>query len=432
MYDLRGNPGGDVEFADNMVQLFKPDFEPFGDRYLMNPITQNIFVNKKDPNVDPYAKPGKRPRPGKRLSQTVASAVFFSPTRWSLQTPLVRPMSALWESSMMQGATLPVKYSPVESRDTVPEPYLEKMFPFSQELTSGPKTYANTLTVGVTQTVRTGLYNGQDIEDAGIKTDTVVRPQWSDLQFGSPTNTQYDRIAESLARTGQENGQSKLHFVCEPFSIEKPINGFLLEVEAAVSADAITLGNSPIIIVGKTAGEQVLKTKRNVRIIPSDENHMKISTREFIFEGTSDSVGLYQSPTTAPADGWNNLKGPWMIGNGIQYAKNIDSSIEAFFSAPIGTKINIGIDVTLDSALGHDFLYLSVKSSDSVDDLITSPKSRYTTEMRNGISGWSMVVKETFPFITKSEQFSVALRFTSDGIVEFTGATIKLFTVSAA
>ncbi|KAH6593546.1 hypothetical protein BASA50_007260 [Batrachochytrium salamandrivorans] len=159
---------------------------------------------------------------------------------------------------------------------------------------------------------------------------------------------------------------------------------------------------------------------------------MKISTREFIFEGTSDSVGLYQSPTTAPADGWNNLKGPWMIGNGIQYAKNIDSSIEAFFSAPIGTKINIGIDVTLDSALGHDFLYLSVKSSDSVDDLITSPKSRYTNEMRNGISGWSMVVKGTFPFTTKSEQFSVALRFTSDGIVEFTGATIKLFTVSAA
>ncbi|KAH6580979.1 hypothetical protein BASA61_009303 [Batrachochytrium salamandrivorans] len=39
IYDLRGNPGGDAKFADSMVQLFKPDFEPFGDRYLMNKIT---------------------------------------------------------------------------------------------------------------------------------------------------------------------------------------------------------------------------------------------------------------------------------------------------------------------------------------------------------------------------------------------------------
>ncbi|KAH9263994.1 hypothetical protein BASA83_012576 [Batrachochytrium salamandrivorans] len=265
IYDLRGNPGGDVEFADNMVQLFKPDFEPFGDRYLMNPITQNIFVNKKDPNGH-------------------GAGTIFG------------------EDGQTGGAGATVKKLDPFLIRASPDDF--KKFPFSQELTSGPKTYANTLTVGVTQTVRTGLYNGQDIEDAGIKTDTVVRPQWSDLQFGSPTNTQYDRIAESLARTGQER-------------------------------------SDPIIIVGKTAGEQVLKTKRNVRIIPSDENHMKISTREFIFEGTSDSVGLYQSPTTAPADGWNNLKGPWMIGNGIQYAKNIDSSIEAFFSAPIGTKINI-------------------------------------------------------------------------------------------
>ncbi|KAH6573469.1 hypothetical protein BASA60_006017 [Batrachochytrium salamandrivorans] len=50
MYDLRGNSGGDVDFADNMVQLFKPDFEPFGNRYLMNKITQNIFFDGEDPN----------------------------------------------------------------------------------------------------------------------------------------------------------------------------------------------------------------------------------------------------------------------------------------------------------------------------------------------------------------------------------------------
>ncbi|KAH6590556.1 hypothetical protein BASA50_009275 [Batrachochytrium salamandrivorans] len=117
-------------------------------------------------------------------------------------------------------------------------------FPFSQELTSGSITYTNTLTVSVTQTVRTGRYNGQTIEDVGIETEIIVRPQWSDLQPDPTTNTQYDRIAERLARTGQENGQSV----------------------------------------------QVLKTKRNVRTIPTNDKYMKISTRGFTFTGTSDSL----------------------------------------------------------------------------------------------------------------------------------------------
>ncbi|KAH6596350.1 hypothetical protein BASA61_003500 [Batrachochytrium salamandrivorans] len=56
MYDLRGNSGGDVKFANSMVQLF------------------------------------------------------------NLQTPLARLISAPWESSMMEGATLHVKNFPVEFR----------------------------------------------------------------------------------------------------------------------------------------------------------------------------------------------------------------------------------------------------------------------------------------------------------------------------
>ncbi|KAH6597451.1 hypothetical protein BASA50_004368 [Batrachochytrium salamandrivorans] len=56
MYELRGNSGGNVRFANSLVQLFKPDFEPFGDCYLMNQITYNLFVDGQDPNVDSYVK----------------------------------------------------------------------------------------------------------------------------------------------------------------------------------------------------------------------------------------------------------------------------------------------------------------------------------------------------------------------------------------
>ncbi|KAH6600496.1 hypothetical protein BASA50_002241 [Batrachochytrium salamandrivorans] len=464
MYELRGNSGGNVRFANSMIRLFKSDFEPFGDRYLMNQITHNVFVEGKDPNVDQYAKAWKEDEPNSRYSN-----VLFSNSVESVNTlgqAYVRPMGVL--NNAMCYSSCEVFSGSIQGHDPTlirasPDDF--KKFPFSQELTSGSTTYTNTLTVGFTQVVRTGRYKGQDIENVGIETDIVVRPRWSDLRSYFTTNSQYDRIAASLARIGQKNGQSKLHFVCEPFAIEKPINGFPLEVEAAgiyefivfqadgttvaakkrrslvtkkqkfsipVSTVGSALGNSHITIVGKTAGKQVLKTIRNVRIIPSDENHMKIITPEFTFTGLSDSVGLYQSPTTAPGNGWNNLNGPWMIGNGVKYVSKIDSSIEAFFTAPIGTEINIGIDVTLDTEHGFDFLYLSVKSSGGIEDFLLSSKSRDGTKTFNGVSGRNMVVKGTGLFITKSEKFSVSLKFTSNWFIEFTGATINSFTVSAA
>ncbi|KAH9244864.1 hypothetical protein BASA81_017696 [Batrachochytrium salamandrivorans] len=486
IYELRGNSGGDVDFADSMVQLFKPDFQPFGDRCLMNKITQNIFVDNKDPNVNPFAKAWQETKENSRFSSVVFTSSVESVN--TLGQAYLRPMGVLNDarcysscevfSGAIQGhgagtifgedertgggGAAVLKLDPFLIRAS--PTYFQK-FPFSQELTSGSKTHTNTLSVGITQTIRTGLYKGQDIEDVGIKTDTVFRPRWSDLQPNPTTNTQYDRIAERLARIGQENGQSKLHFVSEPFEIETPVGKFSLKVEAAgiyeftvfqadgktiiakkkkwastkkqkftipVSTVGSALGNNRITIVGKTAGVQVLKTNRNVRTIPTNGNYMKISNRGFIFEGLSDSVGLYQSPTTASKNGWNNLKGPWMIGNGIKYVKDVDSSIEAFFTAPVGTKINIGIDVTLDSEPDCDFLHLSVKSSDGVEDFLLSSKSHDGTKTFDGISGRKKSVRKIIPFTTKSKRFSVSLRFTSDKATEFTGATIRSFTVFAA
>ncbi|KAH9271847.1 hypothetical protein BASA83_005949 [Batrachochytrium salamandrivorans] len=451
IYELRGNSGGNVEFANSMVQLFKPDFQPFGNCYLMNEITQNIFVDGEDPNVDIFAKAWQETKEGSRFTN-----VFFLNSVESANTlgqAYLRPMGVLNDarcyssceifSGSIQGhgagsifgedkqtggggATI-VKLDPYLVRAS---PTYFKKFPFSKELASGSKTYANTLTVGVTQAIRTGRYNGQGIEDVGIEPDTVFRPQWSDLQPNPPTNTQYDRIAESLARIGKKNGQSKLHFVCEPFEIETPLGRFSLEVESAgiekfivlqadgktviakkkkwsftkkqkfsisVSAAGSALGNNRITIVGKTAGVQVLKTIRNVRIIPTNDKYMKISTREFIFEDISDSVGLYQSPTTAPADGWNNLKGKWMIGNGIKYAKNIDSFLEAFFTSPVGTKINIGLNAVFDTVPGCDFLYLSVKSSGGVEDFLIRSKSMMAKRRSMGSLEGKRLSEKPFP-----------------------------------
>ncbi|KAH6578675.1 hypothetical protein BASA61_000140 [Batrachochytrium salamandrivorans] len=271
---------------------------------------------------------------------------------------------------MMQGATLPVKYSLVASRDTVLEPSLEKTkrtggggatvmkldpflirasptyfkkFPFSQELTSGSKTYANTLSVGVTQTIRTGLYNGQDIED--------LRP----LVFDEFTVFQADGKTVALNKKSGPTNKTK--------------------VSIPVSAAGSALGNNRITIVGKTAGKQVLKTNRNASLIPLDSTNPQLPRL---------------------GNGWNNLKGPWMIGNGVKYVKDVDSSIEAFFTAPVGTKINIGLDVALDTEPGCDFLYLSVKSSAVLKTSSLAPRAVMAPRRSMG-SLEGKDVKRTFP-----------------------------------
>ncbi|KAH9268101.1 hypothetical protein BASA83_009490 [Batrachochytrium salamandrivorans] len=182
IYDLRGNPGGDAKFADSMVQLFKPDFEPFGDRYLMNKITHSLVADGKNPD---------------------------------------KPISG-----------------------------------FSLE-----------------------------VEAAGIEEFTVFQAD-----------------GKTVAAKQRSRATTKRRKFAIPVST----------VGSARSGKAI----SPLL--ARLQGKQVLKTKRNVRIIPTDNKYMKISTSGFTFSGLSDSVGLYQSSTTAPADGWNNLKGKWMIGTGCQ------------------------------------------------------------------------------------------------------------------
>ncbi|KAH6563184.1 hypothetical protein BASA50_000995 [Batrachochytrium salamandrivorans] len=91
-----------------------------------------------------------------------------------------------------------------------------------------------------------------------------------------------------------------------------------------------------------------------------------------------------------------------MTGNGFRYASDVDSSLDAFFTSPVGTKINIGLDVALDTEPGCDFLYLSVKSSGGVEDFLLRSKSLGGKKTFNGISGENMIVKRAFPLIPKS------------------------------
>ncbi|KAH9273227.1 hypothetical protein BASA83_004516 [Batrachochytrium salamandrivorans] len=456
MFDLRGNSGGDTEFANNMVQLFKPDFQPFGHRYLMNKITFNLFVDGEDPNADIYAKAWKETEPNSRFTK-----VFFPN---SVEHPGTRCWNHLWrrQTDWCGGAAV-MELDPFLVTAS-PDDF--QKFPFSQELTSGSTTTRKyTPQLASSGCSHWSLRMVKPLRMAVITADTVFRPRWSDLQPNPTTNTQYDRIAEktclvlvrrmvravcilSLSHLRSEKPIGNSHWKLRPLVLRNSPCSRLMErllslkkevglhqktkVSIPVSAAGSTLGNNRITIVGKTAGKQVLKTNRNVRTIPTNGNYMKISTLGFIFEGISNSVGLYQSSATAPADGWNNLKGPWMIGTVSSMVKMSILPLRLSSLLPLAPRSML-VSMSL-STLSPDMIASTCLSrgSGGVEDFLLRSKSRDGTKTFDGISGRKRSVRKIIPFTTKSKRFSVSLRFTSDEVVEFAGATINSFTVSAA
>ncbi|XJO73058.1 hypothetical protein BDV3_004092 [Batrachochytrium dendrobatidis] len=292
--------------------------------------------------------------------------------------------------------------------------------------------------------------------------DIVVRARWSDLQPNSTTNTQYDRIADNLSRIGKANGQADTMFVAEPLTMEAYLGDFKFGAEvsgiedititsddgkkvfgtqkltldhhnATISSPSIAndIGTQRIAIIGSTKGKQIVKTYRTVRVVPTDEQRVHIATTPFTFNGKSTSVGLFNSAETAPGDGWNLNNGKWIVGNGTLYNNNVVTSFEVFMTAPVGTQVSLNLDVNLDCEKEFDYLGLLTKSDNKETPLITTT-SRLTGRLIPGTSGQNTVVKGAYPFTTTTENFSVILRFTSDRVTGFKGATINSFTASAA
>ncbi|KAL5035548.1 hypothetical protein RTP6_003226 [Batrachochytrium dendrobatidis] len=428
VFELRGNPGGSILFANSLPQLFKPDFDSFGKicpRHLVK-VWNESPADSRYTNIGPfnsfeaansYGQVYTKPMGVFTDGNCFSACDLFSANIQGHEAGTVfgeDGLTGAGGANILDVDPALVIYSPTDFQ----------RFPFSLELTNPAtgSTYANMLSVGIRQSVRNGKYDGQLIEDTGIKSDIVVRANWSDLQPNSTTNTQYDRIADNLSRIGKTNGQADTMFVAEPFSIEANMGEFKLGAEVSGIED---------ITITSDDGKKVLATQKltsdhhNVTIssksidLPycsrcaTDEQRVHIATTPFTFNGTSTSVGLFNNAETAPGDGWNLNNGKWIVGN-------------------VGTQVSLNLDVNLDCEKEFDYLGLLTKSDNKETPLITTT-SRLTGRLIPGVSGKDAVVKGAYPFTTTTEKFSVILRFTSDRIGgAFKGATINSFTASAA
>ncbi|KAH6579358.1 hypothetical protein BASA60_003315 [Batrachochytrium salamandrivorans] len=358
------------------------------------------------------------------------------------------------------------------------DPYDFSAIPMQDVLASGGgSTYANQITVGIVQFVRGGAYHPQLIEDQGVQSDIVVRPYLSDLLGGSNSaddgrNSQLDRISDALVAAELKRGLPPLHFVAEPFIMVASTSGLVFEVKSKGMSDIAVylstdtrrsavlaahhvsqigtlsrfnlsckplqthLGARRITLLGHVStGQLVVETHRVVRTEPRVSDRFQLGLgRPFELSTAYPSsafVGVYNLGVASRAsDGWTVRSKPqhhntsmtervWSIGTGAEYANNVDSSLDVFFQAVVGTQIQITVNATVDVEPGFDFVYLSISSDMGGDGGAGRTDTQLLTSVVNGVqlvgdSERHGTLARVFHFTVASPLFTVGFRFVSD------------------
>ncbi|KAL2919749.1 hypothetical protein HK105_200665 [Polyrhizophydium stewartii] len=467
--DIRDNGGGSISLANGLPQLFKADFDPFGARYLRNNVTFNIFARNNQLGQE-WQDAWNEGQPADRYTRTKLFDTFDQVN--TLGQAYVKPMGVfnngrcysacdMFSANIQDSAT-----GTIFGEDGQTGAGGANVFDYSNFLALDPIDFtplplqelgesANSMRAGVRQSVRNGRNNGRLIEDLGITADFIFRPRVADLLPHANTSSQFDRIADKLREIGDRTGQNSLYFVAEPFNrivntgnititakvagineftiqnstgkaigTVRPASLVKQDFNLTATAPRATLGNSQIVIIGKTGDKQMLKTKRNLRVVPLDADRIDLAKGAVAIRGIGKAVGIYNGPTTPDANGFNKVNNTWVLGDGNQYIDNTDSAIEVFLKAPVGSNVSISFDASYDTEKDSDFLTLLARHADG------SVKQFLKTGDKDGVSGNGTISNKKFFFNTISSTFSIAARFTSDNSIEASGVTIKSFNIS--
>ncbi|EGF77125.1 hypothetical protein BATDEDRAFT_27937 [Batrachochytrium dendrobatidis JAM81] len=482
IFDLRANSGGSGEFANAIPQLFKPDFQPMPMRYLMSSVAYNTLVNGtyffdtsnpawyKTPPGSKYSIDHDRTsynqsnlygqaylKPVGIFTDAVCYSAcdLFSASIQSSETGHVFGEDGTTGGGGADMFSLDPHFLLFNRVDFKPMSYAKELAD-----TAAGRSRTNTVSVGARQIVRNGKQKGQLVEDIGAITEYIVRPRLTDILPGSTENSQFDRIADQLKTLGVRTGLNNLHFVSELIDYDTTSGDVTIDVEvqginqlsviddtgkslsvakfksniksqhsfklASVIND---LGNTRVSIIGQNNGKQVLKTHKHISRTPQQQDHFKLEHGvKWKFNGTSKSVGIYNSPFTKKSQGWNSVNGKWVVGDGVQYSPAIETEIRSYYTAPVGSNITVEIDIALESQFYSDFLGLYIVYADgNVESLLNTlgPDGNIIT---NSISGSEAIVKK-FPVTTKTKQFFVNLVFKSDVATQMKGATINSWSV---
>lgn len=479
--DLRGNGAGYTSLVLQLQQLFKPDFVAPGAKYLHNSFAKRIFVDSSTPgdsthdayiNAQPYAHYTALENIYTFQDNNYNGQAFLKPVGL-LTDGMCYSTCDVFSSSFANSAAGPVFGEDGQTGGGASlalglaqlswlDPGNFQLLPFSQTLGD----YRGSMLVSMRAFIQNGLRDGLPVEDYGVRSDIIVRPTVADLLPNATSSSQFDRIADSLRSYGRAAGKNGLYFILEPETITVRTRGFFpLTAEVAnltnlfvynstgsllrkvvfprssgkqnitvsVKPPSNSLGNLAISVQSFASAvnqtKQLLKTLRTIIAVPPFRTYFSLNKKAFLWDlNLKPYVGVYNKGAmlSMPQLGWVQRNRTWVVGDGIQYANNVDTSLQFFFQADVGSNITVSLNATYNTEPEYDFFYVNYLDDNGIISLLDSTISDGT--VLPGISGNGNLTT-SFAIQTKAKYFSIALQFVSDPGVQSSGVSLFSFSV---
>ncbi|TPX61976.1 hypothetical protein SpCBS45565_g07129 [Spizellomyces sp. 'palustris'] len=419
--DVRANGGGYILMADTIPQFFVADYEPSAARALIADNNEQIFVEKVAEGQDwkaAYlaATPGSKytgsvPFTSKDIANSIGQlylkpvAVFNNADCYSACDMFSAGMQD-HEAALIIGedATTGAGGANVIEHRAVLEQLLPDVYlPLPYQRPGEPLRYGSPdMRIAWRQSIRVKKNAGKLIEDIGIISDAVIRPVPKDfVEADKGVLTQLDFIAQKLQQYGVSTRKNGLYF-------QSPLNaqrfttatqvGFTYEsqylryLELRNATDNVVgtalpspnirrstgylndtqtpraLGNFKYTIVGyDNDGKQVLKTKRVLSIVPDPSRFLNITNGTNYAYTTSEFLafsGVYNTDT-APENGWVVQNNTITVGNGVQYANDVETLFTIFTKIATGTNATLTTSYSGKTEAEVDYLTVFARAVDT-------------------------------------------------------------------
>ncbi|KAI8799314.1 hypothetical protein BJ742DRAFT_846713 [Cladochytrium replicatum] len=169
-------------------------------------------------------------------------------------------------------------------------------------------------------------------------------------------------------------------------------------------------------------GVQYVETHRTIKIYPGG----KVSSFPFTWDFTSYPANNFAAIYTTgnPANGWNRQNGQLIIGNGVTYVNNLDTSAVLILAVPTGAaQVSVQFSGQVNSESGYDFLNLS----------LFDPAADTTLATFFNVAGTGTLTTTRAASVAGKSVVGLNLRFTSDpAVVQGFGVKVTTFKVSFA
>ncbi|KAJ3224138.1 hypothetical protein HK099_000188 [Clydaea vesicula] len=446
--DLRSNPGGWVYLADAIPQFFKPDYTPATARFLMAPLNDKIpgaGIEGADA-FNAYSSTPAGQKYSNHYRMTSPSAANFYGQAY------LKPVAVFNDGNCYSACDL--LSAGLQDHQAIKKMYgadlntgaggasvvgINNFFKLASPSDFPGLPKGMDFSIGYRQLVRNGVNDGKLIEDLGISVDKFIRPTLSDMFNVNNRSSIFDTIAHELRAIGQADGinaepqvETSLAFG-EKISF-KTTSGYITKLEltlndkvvdskdfvlrkttqdSTLEAVASENGLFHYQILGYTNDKRVLKTSRYVKTTPNVNNYLKLQAGtpvawDFKHAGWT---GAYDTLTTTAK--WNLLNGKFVVGDGLNYPDDVDTSVSFFLNAQ--GKVKVQLNLESESEQDYDFVTLTYTPAGG------APKTLFK------VSGSQKFDKEFVFDSTANGELN--LKFTSDGGVSAPGG-VKVNAIS--